>query len=82
MDIQDLIEKHGNQSGLAKHFNVTRQYVSKWVAAGKIPEKYLLRELHREVIAELEDGEPSRSTQRLIRKIKAGLRPKPDAEGL
>jgi hypothetical protein len=44
MDIQDLIEKHGNQSGLAKHFGVTRQYVSKWVAAGKIPEKYLLRE--------------------------------------
>lgn len=75
MDINDLIERHGNQSAVAKHFGVTRQYVSRWVQNQKVPEKYALRELHREVITELEAGEQNRSTSRLLRKMRAGLRP-------
>jgi hypothetical protein len=38
-----------------------------------------LRELAGEVVAELKSGEQSRSMKRLIRKIEAGLRPKPEA---
>lgn len=75
MDINQLIEKHGNQSAVARHFGVTRQYVSRWVQNQKVPEKYALRELHREVIVELEAGEQNRSTSRLLRKMRAGLRP-------
>jgi len=75
MDINQLIEKHGNQSAVARHFGVTRQYVSRWVQNQKVPEKYALRELHREVITELEAGEQNRSTSRLLRKMRAGLRP-------
>ena len=75
MDINDLIKQHGNQSAVARHFGVTRQYVSRWVQNQKVPEKYALRELHREVITELEAGEQNRSTSRLLRKMRAGLRP-------
>ncbi len=75
MDINQLIEKHGNQSAVARHFGVTRQFVSRWVKNGVVPEKYALRELHREVITELEAGEQNRSTSRLLRKMRAGLRP-------
>jgi transcriptional regulator with XRE-family HTH domain len=82
MDIDELIKKYGNQSEVARRFGVTRAYVSKWVKAGRIPERYALRELAGEVVQELESGEQNRSTQRLIRKIKDGLRNKPDAEGL
>lgn len=82
MDVQQLIEKYGNQSAVARRFGVTRAYVSRWVKNNRVPERYALRELAGEVVAELEEIEPSKSTQRLIRKIKAGLRPKPDAEGL
>jgi len=75
MDINQLIEKHGNQSAVARHFGVTRQFVSRWVKNGVVPEKYVMRELHREVITELEAGEQNRSTSRLLRKMRAGLRP-------
>lgn len=75
MDINQLIEKHGNQSAVARHFGVTRQFVSRWVKNGRVPEKYAMRELHREVITELEAGEQNRSTSRLLRKMRAGLRP-------
>lgn len=78
MDIDQLIKKYGNQSAVARRFGVTRAYVSKWVKSGRVPERYALRELAGEVVAELQEGEQSRSTQRLIRKIKAGLRPQPD----
>lgn len=81
MDIDDLIKKYGNQSEVARRFGVTRAYVSRWVKNGRIPERYALRELAGEVVQELEAGEQNRSTQRLIRKIKNGLRPIPDAEG-
>ena len=76
MDIQVLIEKYGNQSAIARQFGVTRAAVSKWAKVG-VPERYALRELAGEVVAELEAGEQSRSTRRLIRKIESGLRPKP-----
>lgn len=76
MDIQVLVEKYGNQSAIARKFGVTRQAVSKWARTG-VPERYALRELAGEVVAELEAGEQTRSTRRLIRKIEAGLRPKP-----
>lgn len=82
MDIDELIKKYGNQSEVARHFGVTRAYVSRWVKSGKVPERFALRELAGEVVQELESGEQNRSTQRLIRKIKDGLRPKPEAEGL
>jgi hypothetical protein len=42
-----------------------------------VPEKYSLRELAGEVVAELKEEDQSRSTRRLIRKIETGLRPKP-----
>jgi hypothetical protein len=76
VDIQVLIEKYGNQSAIARRFGVTRAAVSKWAKVG-VPERYALRELAGEVVAELEAGEQSRSTRRLIRKIESGLRPKP-----
>lgn len=76
MDIQVLIEKYGNQSAIARRFNVTRAAVSRWARVG-VPERYALRELAGEVVEELEAGEQSRSTRRLIRKIETGLRPKP-----
>ncbi len=76
LDIQVLIEKYGNQSAIARRFGVTRAAVSKWAKVG-VPEKYALRELAGEVVEELEAGEQTRSTRRLIRKIEAGLRQKP-----
>ena len=76
MDIQTLIEKYGNQSAIARRFGVTRAAVSRWARVG-VPERYALRELAGEVVEELEAGEQSRSTKRLIRKIETGLRPKP-----
>ena len=76
MDIQTLIEKYGNQSAIARRFGVTRAAVSRWAKVG-VPERYALRELAGEVVEELEAGEQSRSTRRLIRKIETGLRPKP-----
>ena len=76
MDIQTLIEKYGNQSAIARRFGVTRAAVSRWARVG-VPERYALRELAGEVVEELEAGEQSRSTSRLIRKIETGLRPKP-----
>jgi transcriptional regulator with XRE-family HTH domain len=82
MTIDELLKKYRNQSEIARHFGVTRAYVSKWVKAGHVPEKYALRELAGEVVQELESGEQNRSTIRLIHKIRAGLRPKPDTEGV
>jgi predicted transcriptional regulator len=76
VDIQTLIEKYGNQSAIARRFGVTRAAVSRWARVG-VPERYQLRELAGEVVKELEAGEQSRSTRRLIRKIETGLRPKP-----
>jgi predicted transcriptional regulator len=76
VDIQTLIEKYGNQSAIARRFGVTRAAVSRWARVG-VPERYALRELAGEVVEELEAGEQSRSTRRLIRKIETGLRPKP-----
>lgn len=76
MDISVLVEKYGNQSAIARRFGVTRQAVSQWARVG-VPEKYALRELAGEVVQELEAGEQTRSTRRLIRKIESGLRPKP-----
>jgi predicted transcriptional regulator len=76
VDIQVLIEKYGNQSAIARRFGVTRAAVSRWARVG-VPERYALRELAGEVVEELEAGEQSRSTRRLIRKIETGLRPKP-----
>lgn len=78
MDIDQLIKKYGNQSAVARRFGVTRAYVSRWVKSGRVPERYALRELAGEVVEELQEGEQSRSMQRLIRKIEAGLRPQPD----
>lgn len=78
MDIDQLIKKYGNQSAVARRFGVTRAYVSRWVKSGRVPERYALRELAGEVVEELQEGEQSRSMQRLIRKIKAGLRPQPE----
>ncbi len=76
MDIQTLIDKYGNQSAVARRFGVSRQTVSQWAKVG-VPERYVLRELAGEVVEELEAGEQTRSTRRLIRKIESGLRPKP-----
>lgn len=76
MDIQTLIDKYGNQSAVARRFGVSRQTVSQWAKVG-VPERYALRELAGEVVEELEAGEQTRSTRRLIRKIESGLRPKP-----
>jgi transcriptional regulator with XRE-family HTH domain len=78
MDIDQLIKKYGNQSAVARRFGVTRAYVSRWVKSGRVPERYALRELAGEVVEELQESEQSRSMQRLIRKIKAGLRPQPE----
>jgi transcriptional regulator with XRE-family HTH domain len=78
MDIDQLIKKYGNQSAVARRFGVTRAYVSRWVKNGRVPERYALRELAGEVVEELQESEQSRSMVRLIRKIKAGLRPQPD----
>jgi predicted transcriptional regulator len=83
MDINQLLAKYNNnQSEIARRFGVTRAYVSRWVKEGRVPERFALRELTQEVVEELQAGEQNRSTQRLIRKIKSGLRPMPDAEGL
>lgn len=80
MTIDELLKKYGNQSEIARHFGVTRAYVSKWVKAGKVPERFALRELAGEVVQELEAGDQNRSTIRLIHKIRAGLRPDPNAQ--
>lgn len=78
MLLSELIEKYGSQSAVARKFGVTRGYVSAWAKkGGVVPEKYRLRELAGEVVQELESGEQSASTRRLIRKVKAGLRPSP-----
>jgi transcriptional regulator with XRE-family HTH domain len=74
MDIQKLISKYGSQQALAQAFGVSKGAVSQWVKAGKVPEKYALRELASDVVEDLEAGEQNRSTLRLIRKIKNGLR--------
>ena len=79
MQLSELIEKYGSQSAVARRFGVGRAYVSAWAKNGIVPEKYRLRELAGEVVQELESGEQSASTRRLIRKVKAGLRPAPDA---
>ena len=75
MTSDEMLKKFGSQAEAARAFGVTRAYVSRWVQKGEIPEKYRLRELHREVIVELEQGEQNRSTSRLLRKMRAGLRP-------
>jgi predicted transcriptional regulator len=76
MSIEELVKRYGNQSAIARRFGVTRAAVSRWARVG-VPEKYLLRELAGEVVAELKEEDQSRSTRRLIRKIETGLRPKP-----
>ena len=76
MTIEELVKKYGNQSAIARRFGVTRAAVSRWARVG-VPEKYSLRELAGEVVAELKEEDQSRSTRRLIRKIETGLRPKP-----
>jgi predicted transcriptional regulator len=78
MTVEELTKRYGNQSAVARHFGVTRAAVSKWARVG-VPEHVRLRELAVDVVAELKEGEQSRSTRRLIRKIEAGLRPKPEA---
>ena len=78
MTVDELVKKYGNQSAIARRFGVTRAAVSKWARVG-VPERYALRELAGEVVAELKEEDQSRSTRRLIRKIEAGLRPKPEA---
>jgi transcriptional regulator with XRE-family HTH domain len=81
MQMSELLERYGNQSAIARRFGVTRAYVSKWAKTGLVPEKYRLRELAGEVVQELEAGAQNASTRRLIRKVKAGLRPRADGEG-
>ena len=76
MSIEELVKKYGNQSAIARRFGVTRAAVSRWARVG-VPERYALRELAGEVVAELKEEDQSRSTRRLIRKIETGLRPKP-----
>ena len=78
MSIEELVKKYGNQSAVARQYGVTRAAVSKWARVG-VPEHVRLRELAGEVVAELKSGEQSRSMKRLMRKIEAGLRPKPEA---
>ncbi len=77
MSLEELVKKYGNQSAIARRFGVTRAAVSRWARVGVVPEKYSLRELAGEVVAELKEEDQSRSTRRLIRKIETGLRPKP-----
>jgi predicted transcriptional regulator len=77
MSIEELVQRYGNQSAVARHYGVTRAAVSKWARVG-VPEHVRLRELAGDVVAELKDGEQSSSTRRLIRKIEAGLRPRPE----
>jgi hypothetical protein len=74
MTIDEMLKKYGSQAEAARAFGVTRAFVNRWVKAGEVPEKYRLRELHREVMVELENGEQNRSTARLLRKMRAGLR--------
>jgi predicted transcriptional regulator len=77
MTVEELVSKYGNQSAIARRFGVTRAAVSKWARVG-VPERYALRELAGEVVADLKEEDQSRSTRRLIRKIEAGLRPTPE----
>ena len=37
MDIKTLLKEFKTQSEIAKAFNVSRQAVAKWVAAGELP---------------------------------------------
>lgn len=75
MTIDEMLKKYGTQSEAARAFGVTRAYVSRWVKAGEIPEKFRLRVLTQEAIDTLSSGEQNRSTARLLRKMRAGLRP-------
>jgi transcriptional regulator with XRE-family HTH domain len=79
MQLSELLAKYGSQSAIARRFGITPTNVSRWAKTGVVPERYALRELAGEVVQELESGEQSASTRRLIRKVKAGLRPAPDA---
>lgn len=47
MDIKELLKIFGSASEMARQFGVSRQAVSKWIAAGELPalRQYQAREM-------------------------------------
>jgi len=50
MDIKELLKIFGSASEMARQFGVSRQAVSKWIAAGELP---ALRQYQAQVLVDM-----------------------------